>query len=79
MKSFEFNYRGGEDEKLYLEGKHDNFSEGMLKYYESRQASERLQTILVSVLLPHKKNYQEDIRSYRLFQGDLYNIDLEDK
>ena len=30
-------------------------------------------------MLPQESKYNLGIRSYRLFNGDLYNIDLEDK
>ena len=51
----------------------------MFKYYQERQASEKVQTILVNLILPIRKQYEEGIKSYRLYDGDLYNIDVEDK
>ena len=39
----------------------------------------KIKTNLIHQTIIKNRNYEKGIKSYRLYDGDLYNIDLEDK
>lgn len=46
---------------------------------EMRDFNEQLNKVIEQILNPKSVEYGVGIKVYRLFQGDLYNVDLEDK
>lgn len=44
-----------------------------------RDFNEQLNKVIEQILNPKSVEYGVGIKVYRLFQGDLYNVDLEDK
>ena len=81
-KALEFQYINKEDEeRAELQGTYLVNT----KKFEPRKSSVKwehgLKSSLVSNILKtsEEKHYDSGIKTYRLFDGDLYNIDLEDK
>jgi hypothetical protein len=43
------------------------------------QFEKSINVSLVNGLIKKENDYAKDIKTYRLYKGDLYNVDLEDK